>query len=90
MEEAGLKRLYLYNCSGADVTAAQNKIAEVINNVEIINVPQDEDNFYLKMTETDGAVVLVKGGDTEKSELARMWDHLNSVKANWLGTMFVV
>ncbi|MBR5337751.1 MAG: hypothetical protein IK152_07185 [Lachnospiraceae bacterium] len=90
MEEAGLKKLYLYNCSGADVSAVEGRITEIMDNVEVVSVPQERDNFYLEMTESDGAVMLVKGGDTRRSELSRMRDHLDSVKANWLGTIFVV
>ena len=91
MENSGFSKAHLFNCSDADVSRAQDQIKNAMSHTEISVVPADRrDDFYLDVKENEGVMVIVKAGATERRDLMMLNEHLDSVKANYLGVVFAI
>lgn len=91
MEDAGVKKLHLYNCSGSDLKAVTDRIGGVMKTVEVLAVSEDKkDSFYLDIPEDEAALILVKGSDTTRRDFIEIMEHLKAVSVKIAGVVFAV
>jgi|GEM_PF-5969029 len=88
--DAGIKKLYLYNCSRSDFSGASEKICSCVKNIAVMNVADaDRESFYLGVAEDEAVLILVKGGDTSRRDFVEIMEHLKAVNAKCAGVVFV-
>lgn len=91
MEDAGVKKLHLYNCSGSDLKAVTDRINQTMKGVEVSAVSEEKkDSFYLDIPENEAALILVKGGDTTRRDFIEVMEHLKAVSVKCAGVIFAV
>jgi len=91
MEDAGVKKLHLYNCSGSDLKAVTDRIGQTMKGVEVTAVSEEKkDSFYLDIPENEAALILVKGGDTTRRDFIEVMEHLKAVSVKCAGVIFAV
>lgn len=91
MEDAGVKKLHLYNCSGSDLKAVTDRIGQAMKGVEVSAVSEEKkDSFYLDIPENEAALILVKGGDTTRRDFIEIMEHLKAVSVRIAGVIFAV
>ena len=91
MEDAGVKKLHLYNCSGSDLKAVTDRIGQAMKGVEVLAVSEEKkDSFYLDIAEIEAALILVKGGDTTRRDFIEVMEHLKAVSVRVAGVIFAV
>lgn len=91
MEDAGVKKLHLYNCSGSDLKAVTNRIRQAMKGVEVSAVSEEKkESFYLDIPENEAALILVKGGDTTRRDFIEVMEHLKAVSVKCAGVIFAV
>ncbi|MBO4808332.1 MAG: hypothetical protein J5537_04760 [Lachnospiraceae bacterium] len=91
MEDAGIKKLHLYNCSGSDLKAVSDRICGVVKSLEVADVSDgDRERFYLNIPENEAVLILVKGGNTTKSDFIEIMEHLKAVSVKCAGVVFAV
>lgn len=91
MEDAGVKKLHLYNCSGSDLKAVTDRIGQAMKGVEVTAVSEEKkDSFYLDIPENEAALILVKGGDTTRRDFIEVMEHLKAVSVKCAGVIFAV
>lgn len=91
MVDDGINRLWLYKCAETDLFEIEERVKKIMNNVEVVPVPeQEKERFYLDVKENEGVVILTKGGDTRRDELIRIEANLNAVGVKCLGEIFAV
>lgn len=91
MEDAGVKKLHLYNCSGSDLKAVTDRIGQAMKGVEVSTVSEEKkDSFYLDIPENEAALILVKGGDTTRRDFIEVMEHLKAVSVKCAGVIFAV
>ncbi len=90
VSDAGVKKLYLYNCSGRDLSNASEKICSCVKNIGVMNVADaDRESFYLGVAEDEAVLIMVKGGDTSRRDFVEIMEHLKAVNAKCAGVVFV-
>lgn len=91
MADSEIKKVYIYNCSEADASTAAEKIAGQLKSVEVVNVDKESSrDFFLKMTDKEEVLLLVKAGMTDKREFLRMREHLTDIGVKSAGVVFAV
>lgn len=87
----GTKKVFLYNCSDTDVSGAVSSIADTMKSVEVVSVDKENNkDFFLKMADNEGVILLVKGGETQKRDFLRMQEHLEDVGVKNAGVVFTL
>lgn len=87
----GTKKIYIYNCSDEDVSGAVSSIADTMKSVEVVSVDKENSkDFFLKMADNEGVILLVKGGETQKRDFLRMQEHLEDVGVKTARVVFTV
>lgn len=91
MEDAGVKKLHLYNCSGSDDEAVLSRISDTIKSLEVCGVSdENRERFYLDIPEDEAVLILVKGGDTSRRDFIEIMEHLKAVNVKCAGVVFAV
>ena len=91
MANEGVGKVYLYNCSDADLSDVAAKIGQVEKTIKMTTVEKgNERDFFLDMKEKEEVIVLVKGQVTEKRRFLRMREHFNDLGIKIAGVVFAV